>query len=123
MRAQRVIDYLSAPVTAVGVVLVVHGVLADGTTEYRAGLALLLVGLAGIVDTRNRRATERLIAHQAEVARLATAERWHYAEMGWKAAKFDSLDEQTEQHAGDGQVVYLPDARAASEAQRNGSVS
>jgi uncharacterized membrane protein YraQ (UPF0718 family) len=121
MRAQQAVDYLSGPIAAVGAVLVTYGILADGTPEYRTGIALLVAGLLGLVDSQQRRNTARLIAHQAELARLTRAERWRYAEMGWKAAKLDSLDEETHQDAGDAQVIHLSGARAASEAQRNGS--
>lgn len=123
MRAQRAIDYLSGPVAAVGAALVVHGTVAGIHATYRAGLALLLVGLVGLVDTHQRRNTERLMAHQARLAELSVAERWRYAEMGWKAAKLDSLDDETQQSAGDAQVYNLPGARAASEERSKGSAS
>ncbi|MEV5911115.1 hypothetical protein AB0M00_19705 [Streptomyces chartreusis] len=120
MRAQRAVDVLSGPVAAVGAALVLHGLPDDGV-GYRAGIALLVIGIAGLINRQQRRHTARLMAHQAEVAALSVAERWRYAEMGWKAAKFDSLDEETQQRAGDAQVYNLPGARAASEARRDGS--
>ena len=123
MRAQWAIDALSGLSAAVGAALVTHGIVADGTATYRAGIALLLIGLVGLVDTHQRRNTERLMAHQASVAELSVAERWRYAEMGWKAAKLDGLDDETQQSAGDAQVYNLPGARAASEERSKGSAS
>ena len=123
MRAQWAIDVLSGLAAAVGAALVTHGIVADGQVTYRAGIALLIAGLVGLADTHQRRNTERLMAHQARLAELSIAERWRYAEMGWKAAKLDSLDDEAQESAGDAQVVHLPGARAASEARRNGSAS
>lgn len=121
MRAQWAIGILSGTATAVGAVLISFGITTREATPYRAGMALLIVGVAGLLLVHQRRTAARLMAHQACMARLSQAERDRYARMGWRAAMFDSQNHPT--GAGLGQVVQLPGARAASTARTNGSAS
>lgn len=123
-RASNVLSMVGTVSAIVGIVFAVHGTITDRATTYRTGLVALVVGLAVTIDARGRRNTQRLMEHQTRTAALTMRERQQYAEMGWKAAKLDALnDEYTPEIAGGAQIVDLPSARSSSEARRKGSAS
>ncbi|MBC2864427.1 hypothetical protein [Streptomyces mexicanus] len=101
-----------------GLVLALHGAIAGRTMTYRLGLVILLVGLAGVVETRIRINTHRLIAHQVDIARITAQERQSFAEMGWKACLLSMKSERP--NAAGADIVELP-ARRTSEMRRDGS--
>lgn len=104
-------------VTALGSVAVTYGLLAGHTTTYRAGLVILIIGLAWTIDRRQRRANEAFLAEQRKLLAVAADERQEYAQRGWVAAKLDSGHPITGPQA---QVVRL-DARRAEAMRRHGS--
>ncbi|BDH04852.1 hypothetical protein [Streptomyces seoulensis] len=122
MRAQWAIGILSSAAAAVGAALISYGIATREATPYRAGMALLIIGMAGLLLVHQRRTAARVMAHQARMARLSQAERDRYTRMGWRAAMFDSHN-QTGTGAGAGQVVQLPGTRATSAARTKGSAS
>lgn len=123
MRVQRAAIVLASVSVVVGIAFAVHGTATDRATTYRTGIVALLVGFVGMVEVRQRLHVQRLMEHQTRTATLATQERQRYAELGWKAAKIDALNEETPKFAGDAQVVNLPVARSASGAREKGSAS
>ncbi|MFI9600380.1 hypothetical protein ACIHCX_10945 [Streptomyces sp. NPDC052043] len=102
----------------VGIVLAVHGIITDVDEAYEFGWVVLLIGLAGIVDTRFRINAQRVIDHTTNVATLAEQERQSYAEMGWKAARLSATSEPG--RTAGAQIVELP-TRHTSEMRRGGS--
>lgn len=121
MWAQRAAAVLAIATTTVGVVLVAHGTLYETATLYRVGLAVLVIGLAWVLDRRSHRNMQRLMDHQARVARLAVHERQQYAEMGWRAARLE-ISGNKPVETGDAKIVDLPAARSAvPRVRKNGS--
>lgn len=104
---------------AVGAALVIASAVTDHTAQFRVGLVLLLCGLAGYLSARSSLDTMRLIAHQAQTARLTIRERQLYTELGWKAAQLDTQPEQAPAVHGD--VVPLPVQRPTPYVRRDGS--
>ena len=124
VRARQTASVAAAMITAVGAALITHATIADNVETWRTGLATLVIGVAGVLVDRSCRNTRKLLAHQAEVARLSVAERWRYAEMGRKAARLDAIEgEEEPPEAGDAQVVNLHGACPSSVMRKNGSAS
>lgn len=109
---------VAALVAAGGAALVIASALTHHNGQFRIGIVLLLCGLAGYICARSSMDTARLIAHQAQVARLTVRERQMYTELGWKAAQIDSHDSL---HTTHGEVVPLPTQRPAPRVRRGGS--
>lgn len=107
----------AALIAVSGAALVIASAMTDHTGQFRVGLVLLLCGLAGYVCARGSRDTDRLIAHQAQVARLTVQERQLYTELGWKAALIDTDEDRTTQ----GEVVPLPTQRPVIQVRQGGS--
>jgi hypothetical protein len=112
--------YLASAV--VGIALAVHGTITDHAVTYRAGVVVLLLGLAGIIDARSRINTERLVEHATEVGRLSLRERQSFAEMGFKAALL-SVDRKPAPTGGAEIHQFPSDRRAPHGMRRDGSAS
>lgn len=97
-----------ATCAVVGTALAVQGTFTDSPRAYRAGFLILLLALAGVIDTRNRINTQRLVEHATDVGRLSLRERQSFAEMGWKAALL-SVEEPTA--TGGAEIHEFPSAR------------
>lgn len=122
MRGQRAALVGFAAGAVVGIVLTIHGTVMDRATTYRTGLVALLVGAAGVLDVRSRLNTQRLVEHQARLTEVAMQDRQRYAEMGWKAAKLDAMNNGEFSENVDGaQILNLPSSRSSHDMRRNGS--
>jgi hypothetical protein len=99
---------VAGSVAAVGAALITYAALDDHTASYRIGLVLLLVGLTGVVVVSNRRDTERLMTHQTRIASLSKRQAQQYTEMGWRAAKIDTVTASGTAEASEGRADVLP---------------
>lgn len=127
MRGARAVTGLTAAGTVVGIVFAIHGTITNSATSFRTGAVVVIIGLAGLLDARARHradeATAAVVAHQASAARLTAQQKQWYAELGWKAAKIDSVNREDalKGNADGAQVFDLPAARASQEIRRDGS--
>ncbi|MEU2739876.1 DUF2964 family protein [Streptomyces sp. NPDC007095] len=119
---QRVI-VLAKACAVVGIAFALHGTIADRDATFRVGMITLIVSVAAAFQLTLRINTQALMAHQTHVARLTVQERQAYAEMGYKAARLDALNEIAPEATGDAQIVNLPFARSSSETRKKGSAS
>ncbi|MYT22792.1 hypothetical protein GTW69_21285 [Streptomyces sp. SID7760] len=106
MHAPRPVT-VAVAIAAVGAVLVLASALTEESALFRIGLVPLLCGLAGAVSARNHQDNVRLLAFQAQAARLTARERQRYTELGWRAAEINTRT-AAEQAEPAGDIVPFP---------------
>ncbi|MEU0675420.1 hypothetical protein ABZ330_21515 [Streptomyces sp. NPDC006172] len=121
MQDQHRVIVLAKACAVVGIVLALHGAIADRSTTWRAGLLTLVSSIGVSIHLTSRYNTQKLMEHQAQTARLTARERQQYAQMGWNAHAIDALTEEPSETAGDAEVIRLPHARNNPQMRRNGS--
>jgi hypothetical protein len=119
MHRQRRVIVLAKVCVIVGIAFALHGTITDRASTYRIGMLTLFLSIGACLHLTSRYNTERLMVHQARVARLTAHERQQYTEMGWKAARLDADEEPP--MLGDAEIVNLPRARNSPQIRRNGS--
>lgn len=120
MRDRRRVIVLAKACVIVGIAFALHGTFTDRDSTYRLGVIVLVTSAAVSLQLTSRHNAQKVIAHQAEAARLTVAERQAYSQMGYKAALLDALNNEAPT-AGDAEIVNLPHARRSHQMRRDGS--
>lgn len=106
MHAPRPVT-VAVTIAAVGAALVLTSAFTGHSALFRIGLVPLLCGLAGAISARSHQDNVRLLAFQAQAARLTASERQRYTELGWRSAEIDWRT--TAEHAEpNGDIVPFP---------------
>jgi hypothetical protein len=120
MRERRVI-VLAKACAVVGTALAAYGTITDHAAMFRIGFLVLIVSASVHLHVTSRLNMQAVMAHQVSMARLTIQDRQRYSEMGYKAAQYDALVDDTPEIEGGAEVVELPHARLTPQARRNGS--